>query len=101
MSTPSHFTTWDDPALLTRIAQVVCSPKERPAFLHGVEGDARGTAAAGRDIDITQALNRSGIPTSNAQVSARYDLANHSVHVRIHRGGTNWKGTVTVEISKT
>lgn len=95
----SHFTTWDDPALWTRISEIVTSQQGRFAFMHQAEASA-ANAAAGQDIDITDSLNQHGIPTSNARVTANYALANHALTIKISNGGVDWNGTLNVQITK-
>ena len=95
----SHFTTWDDPALWNRVTEIVTSPQGRFAALHQAEAASPG-AKAGMELDVTDALNQNGIPTSNARVYCTYDLANHTATVRITNGGIDWNGTLNLQITK-
>lgn len=100
--TLDHFTTWDDPRLWNRITELVTSPQLRLSSIHQLEATARaaGTAVgeSGQSLDVTAALNESGIPTSNAQVLASYNLGNNSLNIVIRNGGVNWTGTLTLQI---
>jgi hypothetical protein len=97
----NHFTTWDDPAILTRVVQLVTGPKSRDLFIHECQADCpKGKDGPGQEIDITSTLNKNGIPTSQARVYVKYDLATHSAHIHVRNGGTNWKGAFTVELTK-
>jgi len=100
-ATPDHFTTWDDPRLWDRIIQLVTAPALRLASVHQLETwqKAAGTAA-GEPFDITAALNGGGIPTANARVLASFDLESYSLRVIVRRGGVDWKGTLTVAITR-
>jgi hypothetical protein len=96
-----HFTTWDDPRLWERIIRLVTVPALRLAGVHQLETWQRAAgAAAGAPFDITEALHQQGIPTANARVLASYDLEHHSLHVFVRRGGVDWKGTLTLTITR-
>lgn len=97
--TLDHFTTWDDPQLWNRITELVTSPQLRLAGIHHLEARVRASGSGvGEALDVTDALNEHGIPTSNARVLASYDLESNSLHVVIRNGGVNWAGTLTLQI---
>lgn len=99
--TLDHFTTWDDPRLWNQITELVTRPQLRLVSIHQLETRLKAAGAPlGGELDVTDALNESGIPTSNARVLASFNRESNSLNVVIRNGGVNWSGTLTLRIEK-